>query len=76
MTSGSHGKPYAGWTLPNGSAGGNRRVMEQVSVRARDILEWLIKRNMQKWVSDEYYSSDSSEDEVPCLTEAITTKGV
>jgi hypothetical protein len=66
MTSGSHGKPYAGWTLPDGTGSDiqsvNRRVMEQVSTRVHDILEWLIP-NLAKRVSDEHYSTDPSEDE-------------
>jgi len=44
----------------------NGQVMEQVSARVHDILEWLIP-NYAKRVSDVHYSSDSSEDEVPQL---------
>jgi len=75
MTSGSHGKPYAGWTLPDVSNWGgndiqtvNRRVMEQISACVHDVLDWLVP-NHAKRTSDEHYSSDSSEDaEVPPLT--------
>jgi len=45
----------------------NRHVIEQISTRVHDVLEWLIP-NYVKRVSDEHYSSDSSEDEVPRLT--------
>jgi hypothetical protein len=83
MTSGSHGKPYAGWTIPTMSNGGgsgiqrvNQHVIEQISTRVHDVLEWLIPNYVKRVSeSDEHYSSDSSEDEVPRLTmtkEAIT----
>jgi len=75
MTSGSHGKPYAGWTLPDVSNWGgndiqtvNRRVMEQISACVHDVLDWLVP-NHAKRTPDEHYSSDSSEDaEVRPLT--------
>ena len=71
MTSGSHGKPYANWTLPSAAClyaiGTDGRssvdVLKAVWTRLTDTLAWLFPG--QKRISDERFSSgdESSGDE-------------
>ena len=65
MTSGSHGKPYANWTLPSavclyaigtdGRSSVDEAVLKAVWTRLTDTLAWLFPG--QKRIFDEHFSS-------------------
>jgi hypothetical protein len=67
-TSGSHDKPYANWVLPgadaleaDGTSSVDEAVLDAVSVRLTDALDWLFPG--QKKISDDHVSSGESSDD-------------
>jgi hypothetical protein len=69
ITSGSHGKPYANWALPDKkyAEGDGRRscvdgdVCTQIAARSRRAIDGETHIKLTRWTSDEHRSSSDEE---------------
>jgi hypothetical protein len=69
MTSGSHGKPYSNWSLPDcaailgedGQAYMDTFVRNAVGIRVKDRLSWLMRGGRR--TSDEHASGTSGSED-------------